>query len=303
MVSGEAHVKKFAFVLIALMAVLLTACDSKTPVTTTAAATPAPHATGDAQANAGEEYIASGPLVVEDQVDVPAQRAGVVGAIKAEVGDRVHKGQVLAELDNRQLIAERSAADAKLKSTQYELQHWQAETKVRESDLSRDEEMFKASLITAKQVEHSRYNVDGAKFETQREEQNLRNAQEALRAMDLEVEKTRIVAPFDGVVARRYVRVGQKVAVNDRVFWVTAMSPIDVKFTVPQEFAGRLKRGDEVSVITPNAPGQTHGARVTVVSPVVDPSSGTFEVQARLAESASGLLPGMTVNIRVPKTK
>jgi membrane fusion protein, multidrug efflux system len=297
------YVRKYVVTFVAVLMVLLTACDSKTPVATSAAATPAPRAVKDTEPAATDEYIASGPLVVENQVDVPAQRAGVVARIEADVADRVRKGQVLAELDNRQLLAERDAADAKLKSTKFELEHWQAETKVRDSDRSRDEEMFKASLITAKQLEHSQYAVEGAKFETQREEQNVRNAQQALRAMELELEKTRIIAPFDGVVARRYVRVGQKVAISDRVFWVTALSPIDVKFTVPQELVGKLKRGDQVSVITPSMPGKPHGARITIVSPVVDPSSGTFEVQARLADSAADLLPGMTVNIRIPKNR
>lgn len=250
-----------------------------------------------------EYYETSGPLVVENQVDIAAQREGIVDKILADVGTPIRRGYVLAQLDNRQLQAQRDAAEAKVKSSDFELRHWQAETKVRESDLARDEEMFKNQLITAKQVEHSRYNVLGAKYETDREAQNLLNAKQTLRSLELELEKSRIIAPFDGVVARRYVRAGQHVAVNDRLFWVTALSPVRVKFTVPQELAGKVKRDGELWVSSPASPEQRHVARVTLVSPVVDPSSGTLEVQAELKGISPDLLPGMNVNIRVPRSQ
>jgi RND family efflux transporter MFP subunit len=286
---------------LAIMGMLLAGCEQQRAA---APATP-PKPAGQAAAVVAEEtsYVASGPLVVEHQVDLAAERAGVVAKILVQVGARVHKGQVLAELDARQLQADRAAAEAHVSSSQFELQHWQAETQVRQSDLDRDEAMYQAKLITDKQVEHSRYSVAGAKFETQREVQNLRNAQESLRSLELELEKTRITAPFDGVVARRYVREGQRLALNDRVFWVTALAPIRVKFTVPQEFAGKLKTGEEVAVSSPAQPERMHPARITLVSPVVDPASGTLEIEAQLVGTSPDLLPGMTVNVRVPKPR
>jgi RND family efflux transporter MFP subunit len=241
-------------------------------------------------------YQTSGPLVVENQVDVLAQRDGVVDRIAADVGTRARKGQVLAELDNRQLKADRDAAASKVASVRFEFQHWEAEEKVRQADLDRDEEMWKAQLITAKQMQHSRYSVEGAKYETQREGENLRTSENTLHSLELELEKTRIVAPFDGVVARRYVRVGQRVRVNDRLFWVSAMAPLNVKFTIPQEFVGKVKTGDAVSVSATGAT-EKHMARISMLSPVVDPSSGTIEVQARVEGAPSDLLPGMTVEI------
>lgn len=292
--------RKHAVIVVAvIVSVLLVGCDSKQPsAAAPAAAAPPPRSSGPAEPS---EYLASGPLMVEQQVDVAAQRTGIIVKVAAEVGTHVHKGQVLAELDSRQLLADRDAAEAKLKSTQFELEHWQAEVKVRDSDRSRDEEMFKAGLITAKQLEHSRYTVQGGEYEMQREQQNLRTAQEALRSLELELEKTRVIAPFDGVIARRYVREGQKVSPGDRIFWVTALSPIEVKFTLPQEFVGKVRAGQEVDVSSLANPGQRQPARITLISPVVDPSSGTIELTARLNGNPSDMLPGMTVNIRVPK--
>jgi membrane fusion protein (multidrug efflux system) len=100
-------------------------------------------------------------------------------------------------------------------------------------------------------------------------------------------------------VARRYVRAGQKVAVGDRLFWITATAPLRVKFTLPERFIGTIKPGSLLAVIGPDSPHEERQARVIQVSPVVDPSSDTIEVLAELQKPGSNLRPGMTVNIRI----
>jgi RND family efflux transporter MFP subunit len=278
------------------IAILLTGCSSDRTATVTAAPAPAPLPPAKTQV---DTYHASGPLVVENQVDVEAQREGVVTSIVTDVGTRVRKGQLLAQLDDRQLRADRDAADARVKSLAADLKHWQELSKVRYADLARAEEMWKAQLITAQQLEHDRYSAVGSKYEIERQQEDLRNAQETLRSLQLEMDKTRIVAPFDGVVARRYVRVGEKVATNDRLFWVTATSPLNVKFTLPEEMLGKVKPGEELKVTLPGTAGEEHKAKITSVSPVVDPSSGTIEVQAVVLGAPGQLRPGMTVDVSV----
>lgn len=291
---------------------ILAGCSSDTPTTVEAAAKAAPKAAASAPAPSPEFYQASGPLIVENQVDVLAQREGVVARINAEVGKRVRKGDLLALLDDRQLTADRDAADAQVKSLTEDLKHWQALDSVHDADLSRSEALWKSNVISAQQVEHDRYTAIGSKFEIARQQQDLRNAEEKLKSLNLELEKTRIVAPFDGVVARRYIREGQRIANNDRMFWVSATAPLLVKFTLPQEFVGRVHAGAEVQVTAISDGGRStptgattggpalHPAKIKIVSPVVDPSSGTIEVQAQVVGEPAGLEPGMTVNIRVP---
>ena len=211
----------------------------------------------------------------------------------------VHKGQLLAEMDDRQLSAERDAADAKAKSIAADVKNWEAETKVQETDLARAQGMMKADLITKQELDHAQYKLTASQFEVEREKQNQQNAEASLRALQLEQEKMRIVAPFDGVVARRYVRAGQKVSKDDKLFWVTAISPMKVKFALPEKFAGKVKTGSEITVTSISMPGEKHTARITMVSPVVDPSSGTIEVSAELLGAAGELRPGMTANIHL----
>src|SRR5713226_6638400 len=113
-------------------------CDSgsqtQSPVTS-ASAQPVNQAS--VRASDPDTYLASGPLVVENQVDVAAQREGVVAEILVDTGKSVRKGQLLAMLDDRQLRADHDAAEAKLRALDADVKNWEAEVKVLQADLDR----------------------------------------------------------------------------------------------------------------------------------------------------------------------
>ncbi len=284
---------------------ILAGCSAGEPTSASAAPPPVKESTVSLPTTAAhaDEYQVSGPLVVEHQVDVEAQREGVVAKVLADVGMRVCKGQVLAELDNRELQANRDMAADKVRAIEADGKNWSAQLDIDKADLARAEAMWKAELITKEQVEHARAKVVSSKFEVEREVNNAQTVRDEVRAIDLELDKTRIVAPFDGVVARRYIRLGQKVAVNDRMFWVTETSPMNVRFTLPQEFVGKVKVGDSVGLFSPDAPDRKYSAKISLLSPVVDPSSGTIDVQARVAEPVGDLRPGMTLTVAIKRAR
>ena len=287
---------KKVFIFSALPLLILGCSDTKT---VTQAAAPAPVAKAAPKIETPPaEFTASGPIVVENQLDVSAQREGVITRVLADVGRHVRRGEALALLDDRQTAADRDAARAKVKSLEADVKGWEYETKVLEADLDRDEQMMKAQLITQQQLEHARYKVEADRFETERSRQNLINAQASLQSLQLELEKTRVTAPFDGVVARRYVRAGQKVAVGDRIFWVTAVAPLRIRFTLPERFAGHLQMGDSLAITSADVPSELHDAKIISVSPVVDPASGTIEAVAEVVGSSGALRPGMTATVR-----
>lgn|SRR5208282_4292268 len=284
------------------MALALAACDTSNQPATVVAAPPstAENVQRSGQSTAEGSFLATGPIVVENQIDVVALRAGVITSTMVEVGRAVKKGEVLATLDDRQLAAERDAAESKVHSSEANLKDWEAETQVVDADLRRAQAMRDAGINTVEELDHARYKVIGSQYEIEKAKQDLSTAQHNLRSLELEMEKTRITAPFDGIVARRYTRTGQSVAVGDRLFWVTAVTPLLVKFTLPERFIAALKNGQTVTVTSADAsPAVEHAAKVIDVSPVVDPSSGTIEVEAQIEGPAPDLRPGMLATIRV----
>jgi RND family efflux transporter MFP subunit len=265
-------------------------------------AAPTPSADSTSTKTAAEnEFLTSGPLVVEDQVDVTAQRDGIVEKVLAEPGSTVKKGQILAKLDDRQIASDLEAARARTRSTEADLKNWEAEAKVLDADYARAEKMWEAQIIPKEQLEHAKYKAESDQWDVKRVSELLVNAKENEHSLELELEKTQITAPFSGIVARRYVRAGQSVIKNDRLFWVTATAPLRVRVTLPEKYLGHIKTGAIIGVSSAeDGSARRYRARVIQVSPVVDPSSDTIEILAELSGDTSGLRPGMRADVHFP---
>lgn len=298
MVTGK------AICTLALAALIgLAGCSSEAPQTALAQPAVAKPVTPAVSSAAAEEFIASGPIVVENQLDLAAQRDGIVAEILVDAGTPVRKGQLLGKLDDRQLTADRDAAQAQADSILADLKNWEATVKMAQIDLERSEKMWKADLITKEQLDHDRFKLTATRFEYDREQKNYARSGSVAKSLELELEKTRLVTPFDGVVARRYVRLGQRVGNGDKLFWVTATAPLRVKFTLPAKYAGSVNRGSLFDVFSAEGPREAHAARAILVSPVVDPASGTIDVTAELTGATGSLKPGMIANLRLAGTK
>lgn len=296
----------FKLILVMVVTTVLVSCTGS-PVPSVSAAQPiSAEPSQPALKVATEEsgFTSSGPVIVENQVDVTAQREGVVSQILAEPGTRVKAGQLLAKLDDRQLTADLEAARAKTRSVEFDLKNWESEAKVLDADYARAQKMWAAELITKEQLDHARFKAESDQWDVKRVQELLANAQSTQRSLELELEKTRIAAPFSGVVARRYVRAGQAVAKDERLFWVTATAPLRVRVTLPARFIGQIKAGSNATISAAEIlQGAEYRAKVLQVSPVVDPSSDTIEVLTELSGSASGLQPGMRANVHFPNLR
>jgi membrane fusion protein, multidrug efflux system len=256
-------------------------------------AAPAPVVAGD------PSLVVSGPIIVEHEVELTAQRDGILEKIYFDAPARVKSGTLLAQLDDRQIKANLEAARAKTRSIAADLKNWQAESEVLKSDYLRQQHLMELGLTSQEQLEHAKYKAESDQWDILRVQETLNTSKEEEHSLELELEKTKIIAPFDGLIARRYVREGQNVARGERLFWVTAEAPLLMRFTLPEKFFGKLHNGQQVEVTSPDAPGEKHLARVKQVSPVVDPSSGTFEVLVDLTGDRGSLRPGMNASVHL----
>jgi len=299
--------KSAVIMLIAPWLVLGIGCTSSPgPSTGTVAASEpagAPEATVRATSSSlpTADFLASGPIIVENEVDVTAQRDGILAKIMAEPGTAVKKGQLLAMLDDRQISADLEAARAKTRSTENDLRNWEAEAKVLEVDYARAQKLWEAQIIPKEQLDHAKFKAESDQWDVKRVSELLQNARASEQSLELELEKTHVAAPFDGIVARRYVRAGQSVVKNDRLFWVTAVAPLRIRVTLPEKYLGKVHAGTRVSVTAAEtSDAHSYRAKVIQVSPVVDPSSDTIEILAELTGNTAGLRPGMRADLHLP---
>jgi membrane fusion protein, multidrug efflux system len=207
-------------------------------------------------------------LYVEHDAAVVARSAGVVDSVMTELGSRVTDGMPLARLEN---------VDQELAVAQAEATYENVGRLV-----NRARVMTKAGGVTvadSEQVEFQYGQADIARRKAQR---------------DLEL--TRILAPFSGVITARYARAGRFVAVGDTLFRVTESSPLLARVRIPEGSAATVRVGDQATVL--GLSGATSKATVLHAAPAFDAASGTREFVLQLA-AAGGLLPGANVTVRL----
>jgi len=270
---------------------------SAAPVSSSPAPAPSPAKQAAGAVPEPKAFTTTGPLVAERQADVAVERDGRVAEVAAQIGDRVRRGQVLALLDDRALRAAVDSQKAKVASLKAQVGEWESEQKTEEADLRRMDIMLKENIRSQEDWEHVKYKLDETIEEVARYRADQAGAEADLRAAALELEQSRVVAPFDGVVGRSSVRLAQEVKKGDVLFWVTAEGPLRVLFTVPETAMAAFPAGATLELSTADYPNLRQPARIVRVSPVVDPASGSVQVIAAVIQPSPLLKPGMSMQV------
>lgn len=217
----------------------------------------------------------SANLTVEQDISVTTRVTGVVDNILAERGAEVRKGQPLATLDQREFELDRRAAEETLSLSQLEYKRYQ--------------ELFKQNLTSQAELDarKSKYELARVEFEKAK----------------LVIDRSVIRAPFDGVVVDRFVRLGQKVLLDESapLFKVMALDPLLARVYIPEQALASARSGMDVEVEATEIPGVKTTGKVSFLSPVVDPASGTVQAMVKVARDAKkALRPGMSVQVAFP---
>ena len=209
-----------------------------------------------------------GQVYVEHDVAVAARAAGMIDSLFVNLGAAVTRDAMLATIDNRAQDIEHARANVALERAR------NARTR--------------ANSIGA------RGGVTPA--DSERLDQEVRDAELTIRRTQHELDLTRVTAPFTGVVTARYVRPRQLVAAGDTLFRVAATSPQLVRTRVSEPGARQVRVGERAVVVASNGKAR-QDARVVLAAPALDAASGTREVILQL--SAASLLPGEDVTVEL----
>lgn len=242
-------------------------------------------------------------LSVEHQVDVATQRDGVVVSVAKDEGSVVNKGDVLGQLDDRTLQIELVKARDDLLVAQNNVKYKEAELKAKSAAYDRQQQLRSLGLSSQADLEAANFEAKGAEYDLHGWEAMAESSQAEIHRLELEIDQTRLRAPFSGVVVSRYIREGQELAKGDKCFRVSQLGPLQVQFQVAETMGPRPKDGAVVRLSLVEDSGRSLTARVIKVSPIVDPASDSYNVTAELAgKGLSDLRPGMAVRVAWPGT-
>ena len=266
--------------------------------------------TADQIAHGGVQWSALTSTSIADTVDLPGHLVvnddhtarlspsvrGRVTDVRANVGDRVARGQVLVVLQSEEAAARR----ADVASAAAALTDRQATLTYARNARERAERLLAIKAAPAQDVERARADEATAQAGVIQAQAALTHAQTALSLLDVNptTGSVDLVAPIDGLVVARDVVVGAVIDAGASALVVTDPSTLWLEFGAPEDVAVRLKPGDHVAFDVRSLPGR-RDARVLRVSGVLDPTTRLVTVRAAAGNGDGALKPEMFATAHV----
>ncbi|MBI4499634.1 MAG: efflux RND transporter periplasmic adaptor subunit [Gemmatimonadetes bacterium] len=203
-------------------------------------------------------------------VGVNAQMAGALLTVRVEEGNRVRSGQVLAELDAREITAQVRSAQANLTLAR--------------SVGERAEQLWNQQIITAAEYERDRAALAAAEAQV-----------EQLRTR---LEYATVRSPIEGVITQKRVETGDVVGSLTRLFTVADLSTLVVRVHVSELDVAHLRTGDVVAVAVDALPQATLQSRIRQIFPAADSVSRLVPVEVALSGPDAGrVMPGFMARV------
>jgi len=218
-----------------------------------------------------DRFNAVGTIEAIEEITVVSEIDGVIIEIPFEEGGYVQRGQLITKLDDSQLGAE----------------------------LIRAEAFFTQSQTTYNRIKTVVEQKAGTQQDLDDALASLKVAEANLKLAKTRFEKTRIVAPFNGLIGSRKVSVGTFLRAGDAITELANLNEIRVNFSAPERYLAQLKRGAEVTVSTNVYPGHEVKGKIAAIEPILDSETRTAQITARVRNLGQKFRSGMSANVSV----
>lgn len=218
-----------------------------------------------------DDVQAVGSLQSVQGVMVRPESSGRIAKLGFVEGGRVQRGQLLVQLDD-------TLQQAQLKQAE-------AQASIARTNLQRSRELLAQNFVSASTVDQNAAALQVAE------------AQVALA--QAQVQRMRVLAPFDGTVGLKAVDVGDYVKDGADIVNLEDLSSLTVQFALPERYADRVKPGQPVELSVDAFPGRSFKGRVQALDSQVDANGRALRVMAQLANPGAVLRPGMFARPRV----
>jgi multidrug efflux system membrane fusion protein len=216
------------------------------------------------------------PATLQGNIEAPiyARTSGYVSHWYKDIGDRVKKGDLLAQIDTPEVEQQLNEAKANLQLAQATFERWDA--------------LRKRDAVSQQELDEKRNALATTRATVQRLQDQLNYS--------------RIVAPFSGVVTRRNVDIGNLVVAGGGarlLFTLAKTDPLRVYVYVPQNYAPHIKIGNKAEISLRELPGQIFTGTITRTAGAIDTLTRTMQVEINLANPDGKLLPGAYAQVEI----
>jgi RND family efflux transporter MFP subunit len=260
----------------------------------------------------------SGSLISPDQVRVSSEVDGIIASVEADLGQEVRVGEILVQLDTRELQLAVERAESALRQTEAQLGIDNARPNVippeeevaavrtalanREDarvKLKQTQELASKGLSPRSDLDTNETRLKVAEASVQSALESVRSLKASLqdRRASYELAKKKVAdasvrAPVAGAIAERLVQKGEYIRANTPVFTIVQLNPLKLQTAVQEKYANIIRRNLAVQFRVEPYPDDLFVGRVSNISPSINQATRTFPVEILVANPGGRLKPG-----------
>ncbi len=245
------------------------------------------------------------------QVKLSSKMLGRINEIRAEEGDKVQAGQVLAVLDDKDLRAQEAQALASLNYAKENLALAEVNLGKAEDDYGRSKELFSASAATKESFDHAQKALDVAKAQGTLAQASVETSSAQLGVIEAQLLNVRVSTPIDGTVEKVSLNPGDLAQPGQAILSVNKLDSVWIIANFEETKIGRIRAGAPVQITVDAYKGRDFRGRVDMIRAGIVPSAfqiGEFtkttqrvpvKISFQALPEGAILLPGMSVEVKV----
>ncbi len=247
--------------------------------------------------NVAAFLTAVGNLIGEQTVDVVPRAAGRITSISVKLGDRIRRGQVLAKIEDRELVEQVRQAEASHQVVEATIRQRDADLNLAQTNVERSRNLFDRQLLPKQTLDdaEARYTSAVAALDLARAQ--LAQSQARMQELKINLANTNVISPVDGFVSKRNLDVGAMASQNQPVASVVDISSLRLVTNVVEKDLKAVNVGDRAQVEVDAFPGEKFSGRIARLSPVLDPSTRTAPMEIEILNPQFRLKPGMYARV------
>jgi RND family efflux transporter MFP subunit len=246
----------------------------------------------------------SGTLIPKSQFVVAPKVSGKLKKLYVNIGDKVSRGQVVAQLDDEEYQQQVAQAEADLKVAKANFEEARSALELAKKDLERAATLHQKGIYSDAQYDASQAQFQSQEAKFKVAEAQVANREAALETARLHLSYTRIIASWETggntrYVGERYVDEGALLSANTPIISIVELQPITAVIYATDKEYFRIKVGQEVTVASSVFPGSLFQGQVTRVAPLLRETTRQARVEIDINNEDNVLKPGMFVNVEV----
>jgi len=247
---------------------------------------------------------ATGYVVAQRKAAIASKATGRLEWLGVAEGSTVKEGEVIARLDNRDVVAQAQSAEAAVRAARAALEGAKAEERDATTQLKRNEELVAKGFVSQASLDAVKMRADRAIAGVANAQASIAVAQANARNAQVAVDYTQIRAPFDGVIVSKAANVGDMVtpfssATDSKgaVVSMVDMSTLEVEADVSESSLAKIKVGQPCEITLDALPDVRFRGRVSRMVPTVDRAKATVVTKVRFDAIDPRILPDMSAKV------